>query len=131
MTYEEYSSMRDELGLSDYAVSNGASVSRASLSQWKNGNTKPSKNTIERLQTYFQLCKDLPSVDLKELSLKEKTKNNSVSVGDLIDAVPKIESYFVTMSDGTQIELETKEYNELNLAIKAYADTWLKLHGKI
>lgn len=107
MTYEEYARMRDKMGLTDYAVSNLTNVSRAVFTQWKNGKTKPSKATIERLSSLFDL-EDIPPY------------------GKEIKDISKYYDYAVKDIDGvTYVQLTPKEESELKSAIRAFIYGWM------
>ena len=80
MTYEEYCKLRDSRGLTDYAVARQAHVSRSSLSQWKNGISKPTKRTIMLLQNFFNDHKELQVVEPEKiLTYPERQLFNSLT----------------------------------------------------
>lgn len=51
--YKIYEKLRNARGLTDYKVAKEAGVSRSTLSEWKNGEHKPSLETIQKLSKYF------------------------------------------------------------------------------
>lgn len=113
MTYEEYAEMRDKLGLSDYAVSQITHVSRAVLSQWKNGRTSPSKATIERLRKLFN------------------DENHATDITDFIKARPNITDYVVDLGEGRPpVHISVEDYRELNDAVHMFIYAWLMAKRK-
>lgn len=118
MTYEEYCNLRDSCGLTDYAVAKMAQVSRSALSQWKNGNSKPSKHTQERLDRFF-------SSDYFQLNGSEDLAIIE-SGHSTVDPSPRVAFYFIKLMDGTTIKLSADEYNKLQEAIEAFTYAWVK-----
>lgn len=118
MTYEEYCELRDSNNLTDYAVAKSANVSRSCLSQWKNGNTEPSRATQERLERFFSgysfRVDGIPDPILVEPSPKT------------IDPAPTVAYYFIKLMDGTITRLSAEEYKKLQEAIDAFTYAWVK-----
>lgn len=54
-SYQLYSELRDYNHMTDHYVSSKAKVSTATISQWKNGNTYPTRNTIDKLAAFFKV----------------------------------------------------------------------------
>ncbi len=148
MTYEEYSIKRDKLGLTDYAVSALTRVSKATLSQWKNGNTKPSQNTLQRLnyllnhydpnESYPENYFVLGSPAVKAHAPADKIPPSASGAirfepqADIYKQPPlRIDGYYVNILRDMPIELSEKDYKELKKATEAYALAWLQTHGKI
>lgn len=139
MTYAEYSKIRDDLGVTDYAVSTYTGISRATLSQWKNGKTTPSRNTMNQLIFFLDTFKKKVSdynVDISIDKLKTadaQTVGNNLLVEDFnIRTNPplRIDGYYVSLKC-PPVELTEKEYEELKMTTEAFAITWLKIHNKI
>ena len=130
MTYEDYCALRDKYNLSDYAVSKLTGVSRATLSQWKKGNSKPSKANTERLSRYFEKFDDLknnPLSDQERGVLFDEIRR--LTFQNMINAEAK--AYFLTLKDGTEIEITQEDYDELHRGIDAYIAAWCKMKNKI
>lgn len=53
MQYEKYAKVRDERGLTDYAVAKATGVAAASLSAWKRGVYVPKLDKIRKIADYF------------------------------------------------------------------------------
>ena len=51
--YEKYASIRDAKGLSDYQVWKDTGIATATLSDWKNGISKPKTDKLKILADYF------------------------------------------------------------------------------
>ena len=51
--YEKYARLRDERGLTDYAVSKKTGITTATLSCWKKGMYKPKANKLLILADFF------------------------------------------------------------------------------
>lgn len=149
MTYEEYSQRRDGLGVTDYAVSAFTGISRATLSQWKNGNTKPSLNTMKRLVFFldnYQIGHDYPSdffikCSSNELHLEIPKNNNAAraaSADEYVDEVKtyreppfQLEGYYVDLTECGPVLLSSKDYKDLKKATEAFALSWLMVHHKL
>lgn len=54
-SYHLYSQLRDLNHMTDHYVSTKAKVSTAAISQWKNGITNPTRNTIDKLAAFFRV----------------------------------------------------------------------------
>nr|DAS42799.1 MAG TPA: Repressor protein CI [Caudoviricetes sp.] len=52
-SYEKYASLRDEKGISDYQVWKDTGIATATLSDWKNGISKPKTDKLVILADYF------------------------------------------------------------------------------
>lgn len=136
MTYEEYEKLRDEHGMTNYQVAALANISRATLSQWKNGNAVPGDRTIKRLQDFFN--GNYPPVykTIREpiKNAHEKVNANASGNSERIDIIRPmycIDSYMVRLDYPEPIELSEKEYKELKKASEAFAYAWLLSHRKI
>ena len=53
--YERYAKLRDERGLTDYAVSKETGISTATLSCWKNGEYEPKVDKMLILANFFDV----------------------------------------------------------------------------
>ncbi len=51
--YEKYAAIRDERGVSDYQVWKDTGIATATLSDWKNGISKPKIDKLKILADYF------------------------------------------------------------------------------
>lgn len=51
--YEKYAHLRDEKGVTDYAVAKGSGVTTAALSNWKHGRYTPKLEKIKAIADYF------------------------------------------------------------------------------
>lgn len=119
MTYEEYCKLRDSNGLTDYAVAKSANVSRSCLSQWKNGNTEPSRATQERLERFFSAY---PSRRESGFSSPVLIETNMKA----IDPSPTVAFYYIKLIDGSTVRLSSDEYSKLQEAIDAFTYAWIK-----
>lgn len=119
MTYEEYCNLRDSYNLTDYAVAGLARISRSTLSQWKNGKTKPTQSTLERLDRFFRNYRS-PDPDLyfEDGMLRQRSFGRIMS--------PSVTSYYIKLMDGTTISLSADEYNSLQKAVDAFTYAWIK-----
>lgn len=52
-SYEKYASIRDARGVSDYQVWKDTGIATATLSDWKNGISKPKADKLKILADYF------------------------------------------------------------------------------
>lgn len=51
--YERYAKLRDEKGLTDYAVANALNIAPSVLSDWKNGRTTPKVDKLAKIAEFF------------------------------------------------------------------------------
>lgn len=56
--YEKYAAIRDEKGISDYQVWKDTGIATATLSDWKNGISKPKTDKLKILADYFGVTVD-------------------------------------------------------------------------
>lgn len=122
MTYEEYQSKITELGLSSYTVSQLSGVSKAVLSQWKNGKTQPSRATQNKLQSFFNSYE--PAMPYAYTGQNIVIDENYIN--QLAGEVLHITSYGLQLDDGKRIELTKQQYNDLQKNIKIFIYAWLK-----
>ena len=52
-SYKKYSAIRDKKGVSDYQVWKDTGIATATLSDWKNGISKPKTDKLKILADYF------------------------------------------------------------------------------
>ena len=52
-SYEKYASIRDKRNLTDYQVSKGTGIATATLSDWKNGVSKPKVDKLKVLADFL------------------------------------------------------------------------------
>ena len=146
MTYEEYCQKRDSLGLTDYTVSKYSAISRATLSQWKNGNTTPSETTMKRLKFFlgkydpaqdypdayfgvmYEICKRKAA---KPVAMEKNPSPLPMPEDPAIIPIPKvfnIDSVSVYLQE--PVELSERQYQELVRGTEAYVISWLRLKNK-
>lgn len=131
MTYEEYCKQRDHYGLTDYAVSNLSEVSRATLSQWKNGRSKPSKSTINKIKRVFSNCENTAvnrpfgSGGMLEYTSKLAGKQIIPAKSEL-DMHPEVMKMIIRLNDGTAYLISMDEYDQLQNSVNAFTHAWLK-----
>lgn len=53
--YKKYAKLRDEKGISDYQVWKDTGIATATLSDWKNGVSKPKTDKLRILANYFDV----------------------------------------------------------------------------
>lgn len=51
--YERYAKLRDDAGVSDYAVAKNTGVLTVTLTQWKNGDYTPKVDKLQKIAKYF------------------------------------------------------------------------------
>lgn len=51
--YEKYVRLREQKGVTDYAVAKGTGISTSTLSNWKSGRYTPKMDKINAIATYF------------------------------------------------------------------------------
>ena len=56
--YEDYSKIRDSLGLTDYAVAKGAGIGRSTLSDWKSGAHTPNPQNMKKIADFLGVSVD-------------------------------------------------------------------------
>lgn len=57
-SYDKYASIRDAKGVSDYQVWKDTGIATATLSDWKNGISKPKTDKLKILADYFKVSID-------------------------------------------------------------------------
>lgn len=130
MTYEEYCKLRDSYGLTDYAVASLSEVSRATLSQWKNGRSKPSKSTINKIKRLFQnyetpLAKPARGTAMFRTDYVYSPADFSGNEIHL-ELNPEINTISIKLYDGSSCDLTLAEYRQLTFAINAFIYAWIK-----
>ena len=130
MTYEEYCKLRDSYGLTDYAVSSLSEVSRATLSQWKNGRSKPSKSTINKIKRLFEGYKttlEKPAGSSEMFKFDYIFSPAKIGGSDIrVELSPEINAISIKLYDGTSCDLSLDEYKQLTYAINAFIYAWIK-----
>lgn len=53
--YAKYVKLRDEKGVTDYRVAEDCGISRSAFIGWKNGEYKPSLDSLQKLADYFDV----------------------------------------------------------------------------
>lgn len=53
--YEKYLKLRDEKGVSDYAVAKATGINVSTFSDWKSGRSKPKIEKLMKIATYFEV----------------------------------------------------------------------------
>lgn len=56
--YENYAKLRDERGLSDYAVAKDLGIGRSTFSEWKRGDYTPKFDKLKKIADYFGVTTD-------------------------------------------------------------------------
>lgn len=56
--YEKYAKIRDEKGLTDYAVANQTGVAASTISEWKTGKHMPSVDKLKRIADLLEVTVD-------------------------------------------------------------------------
>lgn len=54
-SHKKYAELRDYNHMSDYYVGIKANVNRSVFTQWKKGASRPSRNTIDKLASFFKV----------------------------------------------------------------------------
>lgn len=131
-SYQNYVYYRNKMGLSDYAVSSLASLSKSTISDWKNGKHQPQAKTLKKIARLLncevndfyinpQPQKDLIKSDNLEIRIEPNRPFTPA------DNLPKrISSYLIELSSGQFCELTADEYKELQCAINVFIDSWIK-----
>lgn len=128
MTYEEFRKKCDFYGLTNYQVSEYSGVSKATLSQWKNGNSQPSSKTMKRLE-YFIETYDPKKPDYKIVEVPYKDRDALMGIDS-----PKfgktmwIDNIVVSLNKGNPITITERQYADFRKNLEIYADSWLKAH---
>ena len=119
--YDSYVKAREKLNFTDYYVSKSTGISRSTFTQWKKGEIKPSKTTLERLNRFFSNgnYKPLPQ------------HHSSLMLGDapiepafFMKAEPNVTSYMIRINEDTLMELNQEEYDELQTAVSCFMYAW-------
>lgn len=126
MTYDEYNEMRTTLDLTDYAVSQLTGVSKATLSQWKNGKLKPSKRLVNKLEFFFENYDPKKPWDFYITMPNKARTTTEYSRPEIIKETFWVESFGVKVNNGVAVELTERQYDELKKNTEIFADTWLK-----
>lgn len=56
--YEIYERLRDERGLSDYAIAKELGIGRSTFSEWKKGDYTPKYDKLKKIADYFGVSTD-------------------------------------------------------------------------
>ncbi len=51
--YEKYSALRDEKGVTDYAVAQATGIGMSTFTDWKSGRSKPKVEKLAKIAEYF------------------------------------------------------------------------------
>ncbi len=51
--YKKYITLRDEKGVTDYAVSKGTGIAASVFSEWKKGRSSPKIDKLQKIATFF------------------------------------------------------------------------------
>ena len=54
MTYEEYTELREKVGITEYKVAKECTTGNAFFYKWRKGMIKPKKSTLERITNYLK-----------------------------------------------------------------------------
>lgn len=52
-SYQKYADLRNKKGISDYQVWKDTGIATATLSDWKNGISKPKADKLKKIADYF------------------------------------------------------------------------------
>ena len=101
--YEIYEKLLKENGLTSYKVAKACKISQSSLSDWKNGKSKPKHDKMIRIAEYLNV-----DVDYLETGVKpQKVKISGIEFDDGTEKGIKKES---AITDGlSELDLETIE----------------------
>lgn len=124
MTYEEFRTKCDELELTNYQVAEMSGVSKATLSQWKNGNTKPSSKTIKRLEFFIENY-DPKGPDFRVVEKDIKERGRIMNETHIYAKNLWIDSLTVMLNNGKPVLLTDKQVYELRKNMEIYANAWL------
>jgi transcriptional regulator with XRE-family HTH domain len=58
VTYERYAELRDQRGLTDYAVSKAIDITQSTLSDWKNARYTPKLDKLLKIAKLFGMSLD-------------------------------------------------------------------------
>lgn len=127
MTYEEYEKKITELGLSSYAVSELSGVSKAVLSQWKNGKTQPNRTTINKLQLFFDNYDPekpndyINQIQTIKFDIEEDPANN------MENQMLRFSIYYLLLKYGSKkVSLSEQQYKDLQRGLRAFISAWLQ-----
>lgn len=51
--YEKYVTLRNEKGVTDYAVAVATGITKSTFTDWKNGRSNPKMNKLKKIADYF------------------------------------------------------------------------------
>ena len=72
MTYEEYSEIRDSLGLKDGQVASATGIGRSTFSDWKSGRSCPKQEKMLKITRFLNERMGTPDLDRHEEKLVQK-----------------------------------------------------------
>lgn len=115
--YSIFEQLLQEFGVTPYKVSKETGVPQASLSNWKNGKSIPSSDTLQKIANFFGV-----TVDYLMTGIKYENKEPALSPKDerdiskkLMDTLSQLESQDGLMFDGDALDEETKELLKISL----------------
>ena len=126
MTYEEYEKKITELGLSSYAVSELSGVSKAVLSQWKNGRTQPSRTTMNKLQLFFNNYDPKKPNDYINQIQTIKFDIEEDSANQMENQMLRFSIYYLLLKYGKNVSLSEQQYKDLQRGLRAFISAWLQ-----
>lgn len=123
--YSIFAQLLQKRGVTAYQVSKATGVSQSSLSDWKNGKSKPKYDKLKKIADYFNV-----SVDIFLEDKQETKKEPTLSEKDERDVLRKLEETLDSlgnakdglMFDGEPLDPETWEllrdsiYQDLKMA---------------
>ena len=87
--YEIFEQLCNERNLSSYKVSKLANVTQTSLSNWKNGKSIPSTQTLQKLADFFEVTIDylMTGKEEKEESVSQLTKRDERDIAKTVEGL--------------------------------------------
>lgn len=123
--YEIFEQLCNERNLSSYKVSKLANVTQTSLSNWKNGKSIPSTQTLQKLADFFEVTIDylMTGKEEKEESVSQLTKRDERDIAkDLENIMNKLSNKEAGPAsfEGQELSDESAELfrEELEIALK-------------
>lgn len=116
--YEIFEQLLQKNGVSSYRVSKEAGVTQTSLSNWKNGRSVPSTQTLQKIADYFGVTVDylMTGNNSIETTLQLNPKDEKDIAKTLENTLAQLEySQDALMFSGEPLDDETKELLKASL----------------
>lgn len=128
-SYENYCFYRDQLGLTDYKVSQLSGVNSSTISDWKTERHHPNMKNLEKIakalnvnpNVFFAGIPSEPKNDNKNEILVEHEEARGSS-----DFLKRVMLYSLMLRNGEKIDLTPDEYKELSEAIDIFIESWIR-----